>query len=70
MIAWSMDFLGENILGTDFSFSIRIARGAGAFVCGESSALMRSVAGEVGEPRAKYIPLGRSRDLHDKPTVS
>ncbi len=60
--------LGEKILGTDFSFTIKIARGAGAFVCGESSALMRSVAGEVGEPRAKYI---RSvvKGLHDQPTV-
>lgn len=60
--------LGENILGTDFSFSIKIARGAGAFVCGESSALMKSVAGEVGEPRAKYI---RSvvKGLYDQPTV-
>lgn len=60
--------LGDNILGTDFSFKIRINRGAGAFVCGESSALMRSVAGEVGEPRAKYI---RSvvKGLHDQPTV-
>ncbi|MDH4156037.1 MAG: 4Fe-4S binding protein [candidate division Zixibacteria bacterium] len=60
--------LGDNILGSDFSFSIRISRGAGAFVCGESSALMRSVAGEVGEPRAKYI---RSvvKGLYDKPTV-
>jgi NADH-quinone oxidoreductase subunit F len=60
--------LGDNILGTGFSFHIRINRGAGAFVCGESSALMRSVAGEVGEPRAKYI---RSvvKGLHDRPTV-
>jgi NADH-quinone oxidoreductase subunit F len=60
--------LGDNILGTDFSFRIRIARGAGAFVCGESSALMKSVAGEVGEPRAKYV---RSvvKGLHDQPTV-
>ena len=60
--------LGDNILGTDFSFRIRIARGAGAFVCGESSALMKSVAGQVGEPRAKYI---RSviKGLFDKPTV-
>jgi NADH:ubiquinone oxidoreductase subunit F (NADH-binding)/(2Fe-2S) ferredoxin/Pyruvate/2-oxoacid:ferredoxin oxidoreductase delta subunit len=60
--------LGDNILGSKFSFRIRIARGAGAFVCGESSALMRSVAGEVGEPRAKYI---RSvvKGLHDQPTV-
>ncbi|MBL7032587.1 MAG: 4Fe-4S binding protein [Candidatus Delongbacteria bacterium] len=60
--------LGKNIFGTEFSFDIRIARGAGAFVCGESSALMKSVAGEVGEPRAKYI---RSvvKGLYDQPTV-
>ncbi len=60
--------LGENILGSDFSFTIKIARGAGAFVCGESSALMKSVAGEVGEPRAKYV---RSvvKGLYDEPTV-
>jgi NADH:ubiquinone oxidoreductase subunit F (NADH-binding) len=60
--------LGDNILGTDFSYDIRIARGAGAFVCGESSALMKSVAGEVGEPRAKYV---RSvvKGLYDQPTV-
>ena len=60
--------LGDNILGTDFSFDIRVSRGAGAFVCGESSALMKSIAGQVGEPRAKYV---RSvlKGLHDKPTV-
>jgi NADH:ubiquinone oxidoreductase subunit F (NADH-binding)/(2Fe-2S) ferredoxin/NAD-dependent dihydropyrimidine dehydrogenase PreA subunit len=60
--------LGDNILGTEFSFNIRIARGAGAFVCGESSALMRSVAGEVGEPRAKYIH-SVVKGLYDEPTV-
>ncbi len=61
-------FLGENIMGTDLCYDIKIARGGGAFVCGESSALMKSVAGEVGEPRAKYV---RSvvKGLHDKPTV-
>lgn len=66
--AYAKGLLGENILGSQFSFSIKISRGAGAFVCGESSALMKSVAGEVGEPRAKYI---RSvvKGLHDKPTV-
>ena len=47
--------LGERILGTDFSFDIRIHRGAGAFVCGESTALMASMEGRVGEPRAKYV---------------
>lgn len=60
--------LGDNILGTDLCFDIKINRGGGAFVCGESSALMKSVAGEVGEPRAKYI---RSvvKGLNDEPTV-
>jgi NADH-quinone oxidoreductase subunit F len=47
--------LGERILGTDFAFDIRIHRGAGAFVCGESTALMASMEGRVGEPRAKYV---------------
>jgi len=47
--------LGKNILGSGFNFDIQIARGAGAFVCGESTALMASIEGRVGEPRAKYI---------------
>ena len=47
--------LGQGILGTDFSFDIRINRGGGAFVCGESTALMASLEGRVGEPRAKYV---------------
>jgi NADH-quinone oxidoreductase subunit F len=47
--------LGENILGSGFSFNIKIKRGGGAFVCGESTALMASLEGRVGEPRAKYI---------------
>ena len=64
----ALGFLGENILGSDFSFDIQIARGGGAFVCGESSALMRSIEGKVGEPRAKYIH-GTAKGLYDKPTV-
>jgi NADH-quinone oxidoreductase subunit F len=48
-------FLGDNILGSGFSFKIKIKRGGGAFVCGESTALMASLEGKVGEPRAKYI---------------
>ncbi|MCB2231466.1 4Fe-4S binding protein [bacterium] len=66
--AEAIGLLGDNILGTDFSLHLHINRGAGAFVCGESSALMLSVAGNVGEPRAKYI---RSvvKGLWDKPTV-
>lgn len=61
-------FLGENIMGSGLNFDIKISRGGGAFVCGESSALMKSVAGEVGEPRAKYV---RSvvKGLRDQPTV-
>ncbi|MBM3326755.1 MAG: NADH-quinone oxidoreductase subunit NuoF [Calditrichaeota bacterium] len=47
--------LGDNIFGTGFSFDVDIRRGAGAFVCGESTALMASVEGRPGEPRAKYI---------------
>jgi NADH-quinone oxidoreductase subunit F len=47
--------LGKNILGSDLNFTIKINRGGGAFVCGESTALMASLEGKVGEPRAKYI---------------
>jgi NADH-quinone oxidoreductase subunit F len=47
--------LGENILGTGFDFRVTVNRGGGAFVCGESTALMASLEGRVGEPRAKYI---------------
>ena len=60
--------LGDNILDSGFSYDVKIARGGGAFVCGESSALMKSVAGEVGEPRAKYVH-SVIRGLHDQPTV-
>jgi NADH:ubiquinone oxidoreductase subunit F (NADH-binding)/(2Fe-2S) ferredoxin/Pyruvate/2-oxoacid:ferredoxin oxidoreductase delta subunit len=47
--------IGDNIAGTDFSFNIKISTGAGAFVCGESTALMASLEGKVGRPRAKYV---------------
>ncbi|MDI6600980.1 MAG: NADH-quinone oxidoreductase subunit NuoF [Thermoanaerobacteraceae bacterium] len=61
-------FLGENILGSGMNFDIEIVRGGGAFVCGESTALMASIEGRVGEPRAKYIH-STERGLWDKPTV-
>lgn len=61
-------FLGENILGSSFSFDIQIVRGGGAFVCGESTALMSSIEGMVGEPRAKYIHT-TEKGLWGQPTV-
>jgi len=60
--------LGDNILGSGFSYDIRISRGGGAFVCGESTALMASIEGKVGEPRAKYIHTAEA-GLFGKPTV-
>ncbi len=48
-------FLGGNILGSGFDFKIEVRRGAGAFVSGESSALMTAIEGSVGEPRSKYV---------------
>jgi len=47
--------LGKDILGSGFDFDVRINRGGGAFICGESTALMASLEGQVGEPRAKYV---------------
>ena len=50
-----MGLLGKDILGSGFDFDIHISRGGGAFVCGESTALMASLEGNPGRPRAKYI---------------
>lgn len=61
-------YLGKNILGSGFDFDCEIVRGGGAFVCGESSALMASIEGKVGEPRVKYIR-SVEKGLFDKPTV-
>jgi len=60
-------FLGKNIFNSGFDFDIRINRGGGAFVCGESSALVASIEGKMGEPRAKYIHTVE-RGLWNKPT--
>ncbi|MFQ6066868.1 MAG: NADH-ubiquinone oxidoreductase-F iron-sulfur binding region domain-containing protein [bacterium] len=60
-------FLGKNILGSGFNFTIQINRGGGAFVCGESTALMASLEGRVGEPRAKHIHTVES-GLWERPT--
>ena len=61
-------FLGENIFGTDFSFDIEIRIGAGAFVCGEETALIHSIEGKRGQPRVKP-PYPAQRGLWNKPTV-
>jgi NADH:ubiquinone oxidoreductase subunit F (NADH-binding)/ferredoxin len=53
--ARGLGLLGDNILGSGFNFDIHISRGGGAFVCGESTALMASLEGNPGRPRAKYI---------------
>jgi NADH:ubiquinone oxidoreductase subunit F (NADH-binding)/(2Fe-2S) ferredoxin/Pyruvate/2-oxoacid:ferredoxin oxidoreductase delta subunit len=60
--------LGTNIRNSGFDFEIRIVRGAGAFVCGESSALMASVEGRVGEPRPKHVH-ATHKGLWDRPTA-
>jgi len=61
-------FLGKDILGSGFSFTIKITRGGGAFVCGESSALMASIEGRLGEPRFKHVH-ATDKGLWDKPTT-
>ena len=66
--AEELGLLGNNILGTDFSFHMNITRGAGAFVCGEGSALTSSIEGKRGFPRVKP-PRTVEHGLFDKPTV-
>jgi NADH-quinone oxidoreductase subunit F len=66
--ARELGLLGHNILGSDFSFDVEIRIGAGAFVCGEETALMDSVEGKRGEPRQKP-PFPVQNGLFGKPTV-
>ncbi|MDR2020230.1 MAG: NADH-quinone oxidoreductase subunit F, partial [Treponema sp.] len=66
--AAGMGLLGKNILGTDFSFNLQIYRGAGAFVCGEGSALTASIEGKRGMPRVKP-PRTVEQGLFEKPTL-
>jgi len=61
-------FLGKNILDSGFDFNVYVHQGAGAFVCGESTALMTALEGRVGEPRPKYIR-SNIKGLWNKPTV-
>ena len=60
-------FLGEDIFGSGFNFNVKVHKGAGAFVSGESSALMTAIEGKTGEPRPKYIRTA-VKGLWNKPT--
>ena len=69
-IEQAMDYglLGEDILGSGFDFTVTINKGGGAFVCGESSALMASLEGKTGEPKAKYVHMSE-KGLWDNPSL-
>ncbi|MGB5531244.1 MAG: SLBB domain-containing protein, partial [Ignavibacteriaceae bacterium] len=67
-LAHEYGLLGENILETGFSFDINIVRGAGAFVCGEETALIKSVEGKMGEPRQRP-PFPIEKGIYGKPTA-
>jgi len=60
--------LGENILGSGFDFTVKVHQGAGAFVCGESTALMTALEGRAGEPRPKYVR-SNVKGLWNRPSV-
>ena len=66
--AEALGLIGDNILGSDFSFHLKIKQGAGAFVCGEETALMRSIEGKRGMPRV-CPPFPAKQGLWEKPTV-
>ena len=66
--ARDLGLLGTNILGPGFDFDVQIARGGGAFVGGESTALMASIEGRAGEPRAKHVHTVE-HGLWDRPTT-
>ncbi len=66
--AEEMGLLGEDILGSGFDFRVKIHKGAGAFVSGESSALMTAIEGKVGEPRPKYVHTSE-KGVWDKPST-
>jgi len=66
--AKAMGLMGENILGSGFDFDLEIYQGAGAFVCGEETALMRSIEGKRGMPRPRP-PFPAHKGLWEKPTI-
>ncbi|MFN2127240.1 MAG: NADH-quinone oxidoreductase subunit NuoF [Anaerolineales bacterium] len=66
--AFSFNLLGENILGSDYSFKIHVHRGSGAYICGEETALIESMEGKRGEPRLRP-PYPPQAGLRGKPTL-
>jgi NADH-quinone oxidoreductase subunit F len=66
--AREIGFLGKNILGSGFTFDIKLVRGAGAFVCGEETALIKSIEGKMGEPRQRP-PFPVQKGIEGKPTA-
>ncbi len=66
--ARKLGLLGKNIMGSGFDFDIELRLGAGAFVCGEETALMRSIEGKRGEPRVRP-PFPANKGLFEKPTL-
>ena len=68
--AREIGLLGDHILGTDFSFDIEIRYGAGAFVCGEETALIHSMEGKRGEPTLKPPFPAESGYLENQPNVN
>jgi NADH-quinone oxidoreductase subunit F len=66
--AYAAGFLGKNILGTGFDLDIYVHRGAGAYICGEETALMESLEGKIGQPRLKP-PFPAVAGLYGKPTI-
>ncbi len=66
--AYAAGFLGKNIFGTGFDLDIYVHRGAGAYICGEETALMESLEGKIGQPRLKP-PFPAVAGLYGKPTI-
>lgn len=66
--AEAKNYLGDKILGTDYKLKITVHRGAGAYICGEETALLESLEGKLGQPRVKP-PFPASVGLYNKPTV-
>jgi NADH-quinone oxidoreductase subunit F len=67
--AWAAGYLGKNILGTDYSLDLLVHGGAGAYICGEETALLTSLEGYRGEPRLKPPFYPTAKGLYGQPTV-